>query len=176
MTTNTETNAAVSSGPNEKRFRDMLLPALIFYVMVTAMFMILEVTITDEPLADNLPFLPFMITIASFISDTRRDWGWWSVIKVVCCITALAVSAAAIYQLAVDTLDVQMLALYPATAFAVLAVSWLVNAIGRTSPFQFMGRKLARLGVSKWFQRMAALLIIAAGIAITVYAYWLRNF
>lgn len=176
MTTNTESNAALSSRTDEKRFRDMLLPALIFYVAFTAMFMIFDITIAKEPLADNLPFLPFLLAIANFAGDARKEWGWWNGIKVVSFITALAASAAAIYQLAMDTVDIKMLALYPSTAVALLVASWLVRVIGRTPPFQFMGRHLSRLGAAKWFQRTVAFVLIAGAIVITVYAYWLRNY
>ncbi len=165
MTTNTESNAALSSRTDEKRFRDMLLPALIFYVAFTAMFMIFDITIAKEPLADNLPFLPFLLAIANFAGDARKEWGWWNGIKVVSFITALAVSAAAIYQLPMDTVDVKRLALYPSTAVALLVASWLVRVIGRTPPFQFMGRHLSRLGAAKWFQRTVAFFLLAGAIA-----------
>lgn len=165
MTTNTESNAAVSSRTDEKRFRDMLLPALIFYVAFTAMFMIFYVVIIKEPLEANLLFLPFIMTFANFSRDVKKDWGWLNGIKVVSFITGLAVSVAAIYQLAMDTVDIKMLALYPATAIALMATSWLITALGQTPPFQF-----------KWFQRTIAYLLIAAAIAFPVYAYWLENF
>lgn len=176
VTTNTESNAVVSSRTDGKRFRDMLLPALIFYVAFTAMFMIFDITIANEPLADNLPFLPFLLAITNFAGDARKEWGWWNGIKVVSFITALAVCAAAIYQLAMDTVDVKMLALYPSTAVALLVASWLVRVIGRTPPFQSMGKHLSRLGAAKWFQRTVAFVLIAGAIVITVYAYWLRNY
>lgn len=176
VTTNDEASAAASRLPDEKRFRDMLIPALIFYVAFTAMFMVFDVVIIKEPLGDNLPFLPFLLAIVNFAGDARKEWGWWNGIKVVSFITALAVSAAAIYQLAMDTVDVKMLVLYPSTAVALLVASWLVRVIGRTPPFQFMGRHLSRLGAAKWFQRTVAFVLIAGSIAITVYAYWLRNY
>lgn len=172
VTTNTEFNAAVSGGTDEKQFRDMLLPALIFYVAFTAMFVIFDITIAKEPFADNHPFLPFLLAIANFARDARKEWGWWNGIKVVSFITALAVSTTAIYQIVMDTVDVKMLVLYPSSAVALMVGSWLVRVLGRTPPFQLLGRHLSCLGAAKWFQRTIAFVLIPGAIAITVYAFY----
>lgn len=51
----------------------------------------------------------------------------------------------------------------------------MIRSIGKTAPFQFLGRHLARFGASKWVQRTAAVIVLAGGLAITVYAYWLNH-
>ncbi|MCK0307287.1 nitrite reductase, partial [Salmonella enterica] len=61
------------------------------------------------------------------------------------------------------------------TAFLLLAITWVIRAIGKTAPFQFLGRHLARIGASKWVQRTVAVMVLAGGLAITVYAYWLNH-
>ncbi len=143
MTTNTQ-----NANANQVRsLRDMLVPALLFYVVMTAMFVGLD-AFMDKPTSMNLPFMPFLVSMVSFTSDARRAWDWRNGTKVVAVLTAVAM---------------------------LLAITWVIRAIGKTAPFQFLGRHLARFGASKWVQRTAAVIVLAGGLAITVYAYWLNH-
>ncbi|EKO3572669.1 nitrite reductase [Vibrio metschnikovii] len=170
MTTNTE-----NANTNQvKSLRDMLVPALLFYVVMTSMFVGLD-AFMDKPTSMNLPFMPFLISMVSFTSDARRAWDWRNAIKVVAVLTAVAMLFAFIYQLAVGEMNLLGIGIYPATALLMLAVTWIIRSIGKTAPFQFLGRLLARIGASKWVQRTAAVIVLAGGLAITFYAYWLNH-
>lgn len=170
MTTNTQ-----NANTNQiKSLRDMLVPALLFYVVMTAMFVGLD-AFMDKPTSMNLPFMPFLISMVSFAHDARRAWDWRNEIKVVAVLTAVAMSLAFIYQLVVGEMNLFGISIYPVTALLVLVITWGIRAIGKTAPFQFLGRHLERFGASKWVQRTAALIVFAGGLAITVYAYWLNH-
>jgi hypothetical protein len=170
MTTNNE-----NANTNQvKSLRDMLVPALLFYVVMTSMFVGLD-AFMDKPTSMNLPFMPFLISMVSFTSDARRAWDWRNAIKVVAVLTAVAMLFAFIYQLAVGEMNLLGIGVYPATALLMLVVTWTIRSIGKTAPFQFLGRLLARFGASKWVQRTAAVIVLAGGLSITVYAYWLNH-
>ncbi|HAI9829637.1 TPA: nitrite reductase [Escherichia coli] len=170
MTTNTQ-----NANANQVRsLRDMLVPALLFYVVMTAMFVGLD-AFMDKPTSMNLPFMPFLVSMVSFTSDARRARDWRNGTKVVAVLTAVAMLLAFIYQLAVGEVNLLGVGIYPATAILLLAITWVIRAIGKTAPFQFLGRHLARFGASKWVQRTAAVIVLAGGLAITVYAYWLNH-
>ncbi|HBQ8720297.1 TPA: nitrite reductase, partial [Klebsiella pneumoniae] len=78
MTTNTQ-----NANANQVRsLRDMLVPALLFYVVMTAMFVGLD-AFMDKPTSMNLPFMPFLVSMVSFTSDARRAWDWRNGTKVV---------------------------------------------------------------------------------------------
>ena len=170
MTTNTQ-NANTN---RDMSLRNMLVPALLFYVMMTAMFLGLD-AFMDQTTSMNLPFMPFLVSMVSFTSDARRAWDWRSGTKVVAVLTTVAMLLAFIYQLAVGEMNLLGVGIYPATAILLLAITWVIRAIGKTAPFQFLGRHLARFGASKWVQRTAAVIVLAGGLAITVYAYWLSH-
>ncbi|ECU4790399.1 nitrite reductase, partial [Salmonella enterica subsp. enterica serovar Dublin] len=60
MTTNTQ-----NANANQVRsLRDMLVPALLFYVVMTAMFVGLD-AFMDKPTSMNLPFMPFLVSMVS---------------------------------------------------------------------------------------------------------------
>lgn len=159
MTTNTQ-----NANANQVRsLRDMLVPALLFYVVMTAMFVGLD-AFMDKPTSMNLPFMPFLVSMVSFTSDARRAWDWRNGTKVVAVLTAVAMLLAFIYQLAVGEMNLLGVGIYPATAILLLAISWVIRAIGKTAPFQFLGRHLARFGASKWVQRTAAVIVLAGGL------------
>ncbi len=85
MTTNTQ-----NANANQVRsLRDMLVPALLFYVVMTAMFVGLD-AFMDKPTSMNLPFMPFLVSMVSFTSDARRAWDWRNGTKVVAVLTAVA--------------------------------------------------------------------------------------
>lgn len=151
----------------------MLVPALLFYVVMTAMFVGLD-AFMDKPTSMNLPFMPFLVSMVSFTSDARRAWDWRNGTKVVAVLTAVAMLLAFIYQLAVGEVNLLGVGIYPATAILLLAITRVIRAIGKTAPFQFPG-DTARFGASKWVQRTAAVIVLAGGLAITVYAYWLNH-
>ncbi|WP_420135930.1 nitrite reductase [Salmonella enterica] len=159
MTTNTQ-----NANANQVRsLRDMLVPALLFYVVMTAMFVGLD-AFMDKPTSMNLPFMPFLVSMVSFTSDARRAWDWRNGTKVVAVLTAVAMLLAFIYQLAVGEMNLLGVGIYPATAILLLAISWVIRAIGKTAPFQFLGRHLARFGASKWVQRTAAVIVLAGAL------------
>ena len=170
MTTNTQ-NANTN---RDMSLRNMLVPALLFYVMMTAMFLGLD-AFMDQTTSMNLPFMPFLISMVCFTSDARRAWDWRNGIKVVAVLTVVAMLFAFAYQLAVGKVSLFGVGIYPVTAFLLLAITWVIRAIGKTAPFQFLGRHLARIGASKWVQRTVAVMVLAGGLAITVYAYWLNQ-
>lgn len=131
MTTNTQ-----NANANQVRsLRDMLVPALLFYVVMTAMFVGLD-AFMDKPTSMNLPFMPFLVSMVSFTSDARRAWDWRNGTKVVAVLTAVAMLLAFIYQLAVGEMNLLGVGIYPATAILLLAISWVIRAIGKTAPFQ----------------------------------------
>lgn len=159
MTTNTQ-----NANANQVRsLRDMLVPALLFYVVMTAMFVGLD-AFMDKPTSMNLPFMPFLVSMVSFTSDARRAWDWRNGTKVVAVLTAVAMLLAFIYQLAVGEMNLLGVGIYPATAILLLAITWVIRAIGKTAPFQFLGRHLARFGASKWVQRTAAVIVLAGAL------------
>ncbi len=170
MTTNTQ-NANTN---RDMSLRNMLVPALLFYVMMTAMFLGLD-AFMDQTTSMNLPFMPFLVSMVSFTSDARRAWDWRNGTKVVAVLTAVAMLLAFIYQLAVGEMNLLGIGVYPATALLMLVVTWIIRSIGKTAPFLFLGGHLARFGASKWVQRTAAVIVLAGGLAITVYAYWLNH-
>lgn len=134
MTTNTQ-----NANANQVRsLRDMLVPALLFYVVMTAMFVGLD-AFMDKPTSMNLPFMPFLVSMVSFTSDARRAWDWRNGTKVVAVLTAVAMLLAFIYQLAVGEVNLLGVGIYPATAILLLAITWVIRAIGKTAPFQFWG-------------------------------------
>ena len=69
MTTNTQ-NANTN---RDMSLRNMLVPALLFYVMMTAMFLGLD-AFMDQTTSMNLPFMPFLVSMVCFTSDARRAW------------------------------------------------------------------------------------------------------
>nr|QHU23978.1 nitrite reductase [Klebsiella oxytoca]WNL65601.1 nitrite reductase [Klebsiella oxytoca] len=170
MTTNTQ-NANTN---RDMSLRNMLVPALLFYVMMTAMFLGLD-AFMDQTTSMNLPFMPFLVSMVCFTSDARRAWDWRNGLKVVVVLTVVAMLFAFAYQLAVGKVSLFGVGIYPVTAFLLLAITWVIRAIGKTAPFQFLGRRLARIGASKWVQRTVAVMVLAGGLAITVYAYWLNQ-
>ncbi|EPN1048713.1 hypothetical protein ACTU0R_002776 [Proteus mirabilis] len=106
MTTNTQ-----NANANQVRsLRDMLVPALLFYVVMTAMFVGLD-AFMDKPTSMNLPFMPFLVSMVSFTSDARRAWDWRNGTKVVAVLTAVTMLLAFIYQLAVG--EMNLLAIAP---------------------------------------------------------------
>ncbi len=118
MTTNTQ-----NANANQVRsLRDMLVPALLFYVVMTAMFVGLD-AFMDKPTSMNLPFMPFLVSMVSFTSDARRAWDWRNGTKVVAVLTAVAMLLAFIYQLAVGEMNLLGVGIYPATAILLLAIS-----------------------------------------------------
>ncbi|MBW3762765.1 nitrite reductase [Aeromonas veronii] len=157
-----------------KSLRNMLVPALLFYVVMTAMFLGLD-AFMDKSTSMNLPFMPFLVSMVCFTSDARRAWDWRNGIKVVAVLTAVAMLFAFIYQLAVGEVNLFGVGIYPATAFLLLAITWGIRAISKTAPVQSLGRPLARFGASKWVQRTVAVIVLAWGLAITVYAYCLNH-
>ncbi|MBC8951296.1 nitrite reductase [Xenorhabdus sp. TS4] len=158
MTTNTQNVNA----NQEKSFRDMLIPALLFYVVMTGMFVGFD-AFMDKPASMNLPFMPFFVSMVSFTSDARREWGWRNGIKVVAVVTTVAMLFAFIYQIVVGEMNLFGVGIYPASALLLLAIIWVIRSIGKTAPFQFLGRHLARFGASKWVQRTAAVIVLAGG-------------
>lgn len=157
-----------------KSLRNMLVPALLFYVVMTAMFLGLD-AFMDKSTSMNLPFMPFLVSMVCFTSDARRAWDWRNGIKVVAVLTAVAMLFAFIYQLAFGEINLFGVGIYPATAFLLLAITWGIRAIRKTAPVQSLGRPLARFGASKWVQRTVAVIVLAWGLAITVYAYCLNH-
>lgn len=105
----------------------MFVPALLFYVVMTAMFVGLD-AFMDKPTSMNLPFMPFLVSMVSFTSDARRAWDWRNGTKVVAVLTAVAMLLAFIYQLAVGEMNLLGL-VYPATAILLLAITWVIRAI-----------------------------------------------
>ncbi len=133
MTTNTQN----ANANRVRSLRDMLVPALLFYVVMTAMFVGLD-AFMDKPTSMNLPFMPFLVSMVSFTSDARRAWDWRNGTKVVAVLTAVAMLLAFIYQLAVG--EVNLLGLvYTRPQPSFCWQSPVIRAIGKTAPFQFPG-------------------------------------
>lgn len=118
MTTNTQN----ANANRVRSLRDMLVPALLFYVVMTAMFVGLD-AFMDKPTSMNLPFMPFLVSMVSFTSDARRAWDWRNGTKVVAVLTAVAMLLAFIYQLAVGEVNLLGVGIYPATAILLLAIT-----------------------------------------------------
>ncbi len=79
-----------------------------------------------------------------------------------------------IYQLRGRRDESLRVGIYPATAILLLAISG-DSRYRKDSTFPVPGRHLARFGASKWVQRTAAVIVLAGGLAITIYAYWLNH-
>lgn len=167
------TNTQDANTNQIKSLRDMLVPALFFYVAMTVIFVGVD-ALMGQPTSMNLSFIPFLVSMVSFTCDARQAWDWKNGIKAVAELTGVAMLLAFIYQLVVGEMNLFVVGIYPIIALLLLAMTWVIRTIGKTALFQFLGRHLARFGSSKWGQRAAIVIVLVGGFVITIYAYWIN--
>ena len=150
-------------------FSSVLMPALIFYGVLYGGVFAFEAFLSDKPMPDQLSLIPFILTLGNLTGESRKAVCWPVIVRACLFITLLTVSLAYCYQLAMNTTNLEYLAVFPVLAGAMMLIVAALNAVGRTRPVQWLSENLIAIGKSKWFQVPVAILLIGAAVFFFVY-------